>query len=60
MLLEESIELIKGKKGTEVILTLKKKDGSFKEISLIRDVIELEETFARSALINDVEGKNMA
>lgn len=53
MLLDEAIRHIRGKKGTEVILTVKKKDGSIKDIKLIRDVIEQEEAFARSAIIED-------
>jgi carboxyl-terminal processing protease len=54
--IDDAIELIKGKKGTEVKLTVKKPDGSIKIIALIRDVIELDETFAHSAIIQ--HGKN--
>ncbi len=53
MLLDEAIRHIRVKKGTEVTLTVKKKDGSIKDIKLIRDVIEQEEVFARSAVIDD-------
>ncbi len=53
MLLDEAIRHIRGKKGTEVILTVKKKDGSIKDIKLVRDVIEQDEVFARSAIIED-------
>lgn len=53
--IDEAIELIKGKKGTEVRLTVKKGDNSIKIIPIIRDVIEIEETYAKSALI---ENKN--
>lgn len=53
--MEEAIDLIKGKKGTEVRLTVKKTDNSMKVIPIIRDVIEIEETFAKSALL---ENKN--
>lgn len=52
MLLDEAIRHIRGKKGTEVTLTVKKKDGALKDIKIIRDVIEQEEVFARSAIIN--------
>lgn len=51
MRLDDAVELIKGKKGTEVKLTIKKIDGSIKVISIIRDVVELEETFAKSAIV---------
>lgn len=49
---EDAVKLIRGKKGTEVKLTIKKSDGITKVISIIRDEIVLEETFARSAIIN--------
>lgn len=51
MRLDDAIEFIKGKKGTEVRLTLKKIDGSIDVISIIRDVVELEETFAKSSTV---------
>jgi carboxyl-terminal processing protease len=54
--MENAIELIKGKKGTEVRLTVRKAtDKSIKVIPIIRDVIEMEETFAKSAVL---ENKN--
>jgi len=54
---EDAIKVIRGKKGTEVKLTLKKADGSVKVISLIRDEIVQDETFARSAVVNGPKGK---
>lgn len=51
--MDDAIDLIKGKKGTEVRLTVKKPDGSFKVIPIVRDVIEIEETYAKSAVINN-------
>ncbi|WP_456420900.1 carboxy terminal-processing peptidase [Lutibacter sp.] len=51
MRLDDAIEFIKGKKGTEVKLTLKKLDGTIKIISIIRDVVELEETFVKSSIV---------
>ncbi|WP_291095655.1 MULTISPECIES: carboxy terminal-processing peptidase [unclassified Empedobacter] len=56
MILSDAIRLIKGKKGTEVVLTIQKKDGSQQTISLIREVIESEEVFARSSVITDEKG----
>jgi carboxyl-terminal processing protease len=53
MEMDEAIDLIKGKKGTEVRLTVKKPDGSFKVIPIIRDIIEMEETYAKSALLEN-------
>lgn len=54
---EDAVKLIRGKKGTEVRLTLKKADGSLKIVSLIRDEIVTEETFARSVVIQEQENK---
>ncbi|MFD2245939.1 carboxy terminal-processing peptidase [Pontibacter ruber] len=53
MRLDDAIQLIRGKKGTEVRLTVKKPDGSTKVIPIIRDLIVFEETYAQSAMIDD-------
>lgn len=53
MEMDDAIELIKGKKGTEVRLTVKKPDGTFKVIPIVRDVIEIDETYAKSAILNN-------
>jgi carboxyl-terminal processing protease len=50
---EDAVKLIRGTKGTEVKLTVKKADGSIKIISLLRDKIVQEETFARSAIVKN-------
>lgn len=49
----DAVKVIRGKKGTEVRLTLKKSDGTLKTISLIRDEIVQDETFARSAIVHN-------
>ncbi|MFC4261337.1 carboxy terminal-processing peptidase [Ferruginibacter yonginensis] len=50
---EDAVKLIRGEqKGSEVRLTVKKIDGSIKVVSLLRDVINLDETFAKSAIVN--------
>ncbi len=54
---EDAVKIIRGTKGTEVRLTLKKNDGSIKVVSLIRDEIVQDETFARSAVVNTAKGK---
>ncbi|WP_185871771.1 carboxy terminal-processing peptidase [Blattabacterium cuenoti] len=53
MLLEDSIRLIKGKKGSKVRLTIQKKNGSIKEVILTREIIEKKEIFAKSVVIMD-------
>jgi carboxyl-terminal processing protease len=54
---EDAVKLIRGKKGTEVKLTLKKTDGTVKTVSLIRDKIVQDETFARSTVIEEGTSK---
>ncbi len=52
----DAVKLIRGStKGSEVSLTIRRPDGSIKVIKLKRDEINLDETFAKSAIIN---GKN--
>lgn len=52
MRLDKAIQLIRGKKGTEVRLTVRKPDGSVLIIPIIRDIVVLEATYAKSAIIN--------
>jgi len=49
----DAVKLIRGKKGTEVRLTIKKADGTVKVVSMIREEVELEETYAKSAVIQE-------
>ena len=49
----DAVKLIRGAdKGSEVRLTIRKADGTIKVVSLLRDEIKLEDTFAKSAVIN--------
>jgi len=57
MRLDDAVQLIRGPKGTKVTLTIKKLDGTIKDIEIIRDVVVLEETYAKSALIKSKTGK---
>jgi len=50
---EDAVKLIRGNKGTEVRLTLKKLDGSIKVVSIIRDEVLLDEGLVRSAVIQN-------
>ncbi len=54
--IDDVILLIRGDKGTEVRLTVKKADGSIKVIPIIRGEVLREETFAKSAIINSKGG----
>jgi carboxyl-terminal processing protease len=51
MRIDDVVKKIKGPKGTEVRLTVKRVDGTIKVISIIRDVVETEETFAKSSTV---------
>ena len=51
MRLDDAVTYIRGKKGTEVKLTVKKTNGTIKVISIIRDIVILEETYAKSAIL---------
>ncbi len=53
MNISDAVQLIKGPKGTKVRLTLKKVDGSIEVITLERDIVLIEETFAKSLIIKD-------
>lgn len=56
MRLDDAIKLIKGPKGTRVILGVKSKlEGSFKDIEITRDIVELEEVYARSVFVDKDE-----
>ncbi len=51
MRLDDAVSLIKGPKGTEVTLTLRRVSGTVEEVIITRDVVELEETYAKSTLV---------
>ena len=51
MRLSEAVKLIKGKKGTKVHLTVKKVDGSISEVTVKRDIVQLEETYIKSSIV---------
>lgn len=50
---DDAVKLIRGKKGTEVRITIKKPNGTLKEVVMIREKINLEEVYAKSAVITD-------
>ncbi|MBN8701787.1 MAG: carboxy terminal-processing peptidase [Bacteroidetes bacterium] len=57
MRLDDAVELIRGKKGTEVRLTVKKADESITTIPIVRDIVVLEETYAHSLILNNNKSK---
>jgi carboxyl-terminal processing protease len=56
-MVEDAVKIIRGNKGTEVRLTLKKADGTMKVVSLIRDEIVQDEKFAKSVVVQTDKGK---
>lgn len=60
MRLDDAVVLIRGKKGTEVRLTVRKVDGSTKVIPIIRDIVVMDESYAKSAILDyDKSGKKV-
>ena len=57
MRLDDSIKLIKGPKGTNVILTVKRVNGEIEDVVIERDIVVLEESYAKSAIIETNEKK---
>ena len=57
MRLDDAIKLIKGPKGSMVYLTVKKVDGNIETIPVKRDLVVLEESYARSTVINRQDQK---
>ena len=56
MEIDDVVKRIRGEKGSEVRLTVKKVDGTVKVIPIIRDNVSREETFAKSAIIGSKDG----
>ncbi len=57
MRIDDAVKLIKGPKGTKVTLTIKNVDGTISDKVITRDVVELEETYAKSSLIDKGDRK---
>jgi len=59
MKLRDAVGLIRGEKGTEVRLTIRKPDGTRKVIPIIRDVVQLEATFVRGTVLEPGDESNL-
>ena len=59
MRLTDAVRLIRGAKGTEVRLTVRKTDGSKEIIPITRDVVQIEETFVKSMVVDGPEGEKL-
>lgn len=51
MRIGDAVKFIKGPKGTNVILTVKRVDGTIEDVTITRDIVELEETYAKSSVV---------
>lgn len=52
MVLDDVVSQIRGDKGTKVTLTVKKVDGTVKDISIVRDIVIIDERFAKSLILD--------
>jgi carboxyl-terminal processing protease len=52
------VSMIRGEKGTEVRLTVKKRDNSLQVIPIIRDIVVMEESYAKSAIL-EMDGQKV-
>ncbi|MCP4146374.1 MAG: tail-specific protease [bacterium] len=57
MRVQDAVKLIRGKKGTLVNLTVQKPDKQILIIPIVRDVVIIEETFAKSVILNAENSK---
>ncbi len=52
MEVKDVVKFIRGKKGTKVILTVKRVDGEIDDIEIVRDLVIIDESFAKSVILN--------
>ncbi len=57
MRLRDAVRLIRGPKGDAVTLTVKKPEGSTEVIKIVRDVVQIEETFVKSTVFTSADGR---
>lgn len=57
MKMDDVLPMIRGKKGTEVRLTVRKPDGTIQVIPIVRDVVVLEDSYAKSAILEHDKAK---
>lgn len=59
MNLNEVVSMIRGPKGTKVTLTVRRLDGSIHDIVIERDIVVLEEGFAKSLILDTEQGEKV-
>jgi len=56
MRVDDVVQMIRGKKGTVVILSVLKKDGTTEEIEIERDIVNIDDAKAKSLIIDLYDG----
>ncbi|MBO9562872.1 MAG: carboxy terminal-processing peptidase [Niastella sp.] len=51
--MSEVIKLTRGQQGTTVTITFRKNDGTLKDVTIKREALQLDDTFVKSAIIDD-------
>jgi len=59
MNLDEVVSMIRGEPDTKVLLHVKKKDSSSEVISIIRDVVVIDESYAKSLILDTDDGDDV-
>lgn len=59
MRIRDAVSFIRGPKGSEIILTVLKPDGAKKVIPITRDVVQIEETYVKSDVLDDGRGNKI-
>ncbi len=54
---QDAVKLIRGNKGTEVRLTIKKQDGSIKVVAMVREKVVQDEGYAKSVVVQNGNDK---
>jgi carboxyl-terminal processing protease len=59
MRIRDAVTYIRGPKGTEVRLTVRQADGTKKVIPIVRDVVQIEETYVKSTMLKGPGGEKV-
>ncbi len=59
MVIDDVVQLIRGKKDTKVTLTVKKVDGTIKDITITRDIVIMDESFAKSLILKGEDNERI-
>ncbi|MGY8919944.1 MAG: carboxy terminal-processing peptidase [Flavobacteriales bacterium] len=57
MRIKDAVKLIKGPIESSVILTIKKVDGQIVDLKIPRDIVQMEETYAKSSIVERLDSK---